>query len=428
MLPLRGSTLLSAVLFGCLTLAPVTALAQVDWHGFLEAGYGLRTTDDARVGEGGDYTLQETRAQLRLSSYGDRGEVFLRLDMLHDEVADDETELRMREGYLRFPLFGDRLEVKAGRQALTCGTGDLIFINDLFPKDWVSFFIGREDQYLKAPVDAIRFGVFNLPVNVDIALSPEFTPDNLPSGVRLSYFAPEVALGPMGRPLPPGEPAGDLDNGEIGLRLSRYIGSLNVSAYGYHGFFKTPQGLESVAVGDGTFMRPFYPELRVYGASARGSGLGGILWGELGYYDSLQDQDGVDPLIPNSSLRFLGGVERQIATDFNLGFQYYGEWMKDHEEYLDGLSEGAYEQSELRQLLTLRVEKLLRYQTIRLSLFTFYSPTDEDSYARALASYRVSDEVEVALGGNLFVGENESTQFGQFDKNDNFYARLRYNF
>ena len=55
---------------------------------FLEAGYGLRTTDDARVGEGGDYTLQEARAQLRLSSYGDRGEVFLRLDMLHDGVAD----------------------------------------------------------------------------------------------------------------------------------------------------------------------------------------------------------------------------------------------------------------------------------------------------------------------------------------------------
>jgi hypothetical protein len=32
------------------------------------------------------------------------------------------------------------------------------------------------------------------------------------------------------------------------------------------------------------------------------------------------------------------------------------------------------------------------------------------------------------LGANFFTGEDASTQFGQFDENDNVYTRLRYSF
>jgi hypothetical protein len=405
-----------------LLLLPATvAFADVEWHGFLEAGYGLRVAENPRFADDDDYTLQEVRAQLRLSSYGDRGEVFLRADLLHDQVAGKDTDLNIREGFLRFTTVGDHLDVKAGRQALTWGTGDLLFINDLFPKDWVSFFIGREDQYLKAPVDAIRLGIYGLPLNVDIVLSPHFTPDNLPSGERLSFFMPEDVVGTV-------EPPDTFENGELAVRLSRYVGSVDLALYGYSGFFKTPRGLAPSALDHGTTLLSYYPELRVYGASARGSGLGGVIWMEGGYYDSCEDRDGDDPYLANSSFRFLGGFERQVYTDFNLGFQYYGDWMMDHDEYVSALPSESWEQDELRQILTLRAEKMLHYQTVRLSLFTFYSPTDEDVYVKAMAGYRFSDEIELALGLNVFEGENEATQFGQFDDNDNVYARFRYNF
>ncbi len=425
---MRKSSALSVASVACLSLlAAAPAAADVQWHGFLEAAYGLRTTGNAQFEGRQDYTLQEVRAQLRLNSYGDRGELFARLDFVHDQIEGDGVDLVMREGFLRFTVFGDHLEVKAGRQPLTWGTGDLIFINDLFPKDWVSFFIGREDQYLKAPVDAVRLGAFGLPFDVDVALIPKFTPDILPSGERLSYYAPDDAMGIPISPEPL-RPEDLVENGELAVKLSRYVGSVDLSFYGYQGFYKTPRGLAPRSDGADQYLRPFYPELRVYGASARGAGLGGVLWGETGFYDSLQDGEGVNPLVPNSSLRFLGGFERQVLTDFNLGFQYYGEWMMDHGKYLDGLPSGTRAEDELRQLVTLRVEKLLRYQTVRLSMFTFYSPTDEDVYARGLASYRLSDELEAALGGDLFAGDYTTTQFGQFDKNDNVYARLRYNF
>ncbi len=65
----------------------------------------------------------------------------------------------LREASLVFSPSADT-DVKVGRQILTWGTGDLVFINDLFPKDWVSFFIGRDVEYLKAPSDALKVSAF----------------------------------------------------------------------------------------------------------------------------------------------------------------------------------------------------------------------------------------------------------------------------
>ena len=405
--------LLLALVFAA--AAPAAHAEDVSWHGFVEGGYGVRTALDPQFDGQNDYTLNETRAQLRLSSYGDRGEVFLRLDIFQDNAVSSVTDMEIREGFLRFSALGDKLDVKAGRQALTWGTGDLVFVNDLFPKDWVSFFIGREDQYLKAPVDAVRLGVFGLPFDLDIVATPSFTPDRLPDGSRLSFYSPPGVTGP------PVMPAGTIENGEVAMRLWRYLGSANVSLYGYNGNYKTPVAMSS----DGL---PFYPVLSVYGASVRSSGLGGVWWSEAGYYDSREDRDGSDPMVPNATTRALFGYERQLWSDFSLSAQWYGEWMHEHDKYAAMVPVGEWTPDELRQIVTLRAEKMLLYHTVRLSFFTSYSPTDEDYYIRPMVSYRMTDQVELAVGGNIFGGENDRTQFAQFDTNDNLYMRVRYNF
>ena len=119
------------------------------------------------------------------------------------------------------------------------------------------------------------------------------------------------------------------------------------------------------------------------------------------------------------------GFERQLATEFNATVQWYGEWMQHHAEAEAADPGGTGD--ELRQLWTLRLEKQLRYQTVRLSFFGFWSPTDEDFHLRPLASYRVSDQVEVSVGANVFEGDGPTT-FGAFDDDDNVYLRLRYGF
>ena len=41
--------------------------------------------------------------------------------------------------------WGNAFDLKIGQQVLTWGTGDYVFLNDLFPKDYQSFFSGRDD-------------------------------------------------------------------------------------------------------------------------------------------------------------------------------------------------------------------------------------------------------------------------------------------
>jgi len=393
----------------------------IDIHGFFEGAYGGRVVDNPVITDR-DYTLEESRVQMQLQHFSDSAEFYGSVDFLGDSAEGSDFKASIREAYAKFG-FGGKADVKIGRQIVTWGTGDLVFINDVFPKNYVSFFTGREDQYLKHPSDALRLKLFSKALNVDIVAIPFFDPDQMPTGQKLSYFNP-LAGGIVGMTnLPaPRLPDRKFDNGEIAIRAYRYLGSFQVSAYFFRGFYKTPMGIDMAA---GTM---YYPELGVYGASTRGPLFSGVLSAEYGYYDSSDDDSGSNPLIPNSQHRFLVGFERQLWTDFTAGIQYYNEFMVDHDVYEGKLPPGSPVFDELRQVFTTRLTQELFYQTIRLSLFAFVSPTDEDWHLRPSVTYRYSDAVSISAGGNFFGGENDNTLFGQFEDNSNLYARVRYNF
>lgn len=407
---------LGTVAAGALLLAAtVPAAAEVSLGGFVEGAWGARTARSPVHVDSRDYTLSEVRAQVQMEAWGDVGEAFVRFDVLQDRVVSESGEVELREGWARFTTAGDRLEVKAGRQALNWGTGDLVFVNDLFPKDWESFFSGREEQYLKAPTDVLRLGLFGLPLDVDFVWTPTFSPDRFPGpGPRFSLVPPDGTTQPA-------RPAQTLDNSELALRLSRWLGSWALELYGYRGFFKNPQGIAVEPTQPDPVFRPFHPALNVYGASLRGDVSGTVTWAEAGWYDvreeSGTDEAGRDLMVPESSLRWILGAERQVATDLTFGLQWYAE-----AEFPEG------EDTDLSNLFTARIERLLKYQTVRLSLFGFWSPTDEDLYLRPLISWKPTDELELVLGANVFEGKSDTTRFGAFDHDDNVYTRIRWSF
>ncbi len=418
---------LPAVMVLLLALA-VPASAEVEFHGFVEGAGGARLVDvgppPAAWGDvsplppawsgGRDFTLREVRLQLKSDLYGSAAEAHFVADVLADQVASDATTIVLREAWTMFNAFGNHLEVRAGRQPTTWGTGDLLFINDLFPKDYVSFFIGRDDQYLKSPSDAFRLGFFGLPVTVDLVYTPVFSPNILPTGERLVFWTPVYA--------PARLPDQTLENGEVALRLSRDIGRYNAALYGYSGFWKSPQGFSSpdtsLAAGSPYY---YHPQLRVYGASLRGGLFGGVTWVEGGWYDSADDRDGVNPYIPNSEARAMAGYERQWWSDFTGGVQFYWEGVQDYRP-------GEYVKDENYTLATLRLTQMLRYQTVKLSAFTFYSPSDEDAYVRLAVGYNYTDELNLTVGANLFQGNDPRTLFGMNEDNSNAFLRIRYSF
>jgi hypothetical protein len=391
---------------------------EIDAYGFMEARCGYRLQDDPYQK---DASIAEVRLQTDLSKEIDRVELKLKFDLLGDRVLE-EFDADLREFYLAFTPV-DFMDVKVGRQILTWGTGDLLFINDLFPKDWVSFFIGRDVEYLKAPSDAVRVSLFFDFLNVDIVYVPEFCGSDYIDGSRLSYWN-DLLGRTAGRDFVFSDdcPNDFGKDAEYSIRLSKNITGLELALYGYYGFWKEPEGL------DLSSLKLIYPELFVCGSSVRGAMLGGIGSAEVGYYYTREDASGKDPLMRNSEVRFLAGFEKELARNLTGGIQYYLEYMQDYDEYENSLPVGMEKTDEFRHVLTLRLTQMLMNQNLKLSFFTFYSPSDADGYARPKIHYKISDYWSAEIGGNIFFGEEDYTFFGQFKDNTNAYAAVRLNF
>ena len=386
-------------------------------HGFYEMRGGFRTQNDPYEK---DMSIMENRLQLDLFSYPDWGDIVIRGDAIGD-LVEEEGKFDLREASI-FTRPTDYMDVKVGRQILTWGTGDLIFINDLFPKDWQAFFIGRDIEYLKAPSDAAKVSLFSDAVNVDFVYTPKFDPDRFITGKRISYY--NANLGRIaGRDaiVHTNKPNRWFEDSEYAMRLYRNIKNYELALYGYHGYWKSPAGYNT------TMTQAIFPNLNVYGASIRGVVSKGIGNAEIGFYDSTEDCSGTNPLINNSEMRYLLGYTQEIGKNFTLGLQYYVEQLLEYNQYRDNLTSG-HARDQFRHLTTIRLTKLLMNQNLQCSFFAFYSPSDQDAYLRPNINYKVNDNTAVEIGGNVFFGEDKYTFFSQFQYDTNIYAGYRYSF
>lgn len=404
-----------------------TESAPTDLEGFADVRLGIRTSKDP---DQADAVLRETRLQMSFQKDKEAAAYRVTADLIYDGVAENyKVDLDEGTGWIDIREASVLLQaaswadIKAGRQILTWGTGDLIFINDLFPKDWNSFFTGRDVEYLKAPSDAVKVSIFGSAANLDIVYTPAFDPDRFIDGRRISYYnSSQGAVVGRSTPVQVSRPDDIFEDDEIALRLYRNLGSWETALYGYEGFWKSPNGSDQTT---GLFI---FPRLTVLGASFRGPAAGGIGQAEIGFYNSRDDGDGSDPFIRNSEWRILVGFEKELLPELTGSFQYYLEQMSDHDAYLLALPSGSPAKDENRHVITLRLTRLLMNQNLTLSLFNFYSPSDEDGYLRANSTYKVTDSWQVDGGGNLFYGKKDHTFFGQFRDASNVYAGLRYSF
>ncbi len=320
-------------------------------------------------------------------------------------------------------LQGGKADFRLGRQIATWGVGDFLFINDVFPKNWVSFFSGRPLEYLKLGTDALRGRYSSDAVNAELLIIPRFRPDTLPTLERFLLFDDFASAAGRNETMPDT----GFDNPEVALRLYRQFRDYDVSAYTYRGYWRSPSQLidEPINPMDVT---QFFPALSTWGLSAQGQSLGGVISLEAGYYDSRDDRAGDNVAIPNSQARFLVGYRKQLSEDTTLGLQYYVEKMMDFTAYENSLPDDGKRSEKYRDIITLSMNRFLQHQAWELSLFAFYSPAEQDYLLQPRVAYRFSDNFSAVLGANIFGGKTRTTFFGQFDRNDNVYLTLRYDF
>lgn len=394
--------------------------------GFVESRLGARIVEDPTQKT---LSIAEIRAQFERDFETDQATFRFVGDFLYDGVKDDlDVDLETGRGFFDLreanvvvrPV--DFLDIKAGRQILTWGVGDLYFINDLFAKDFRSFFIGRDDEYLKAPSDAIRISAFNNIANVEFVYVPRFDADRSITGERLSYFNPVLGrIAGRDAIIDADTPDAWFSDDEFAGRAYRNIGAFEAAVYGYAGYWKTPEGQTPAG-------RPFHPRLAVFGASLRGPLQGGLVTAEFGHYLSRDDLSGDNPLIRNSETRFLLGYEREVGEELTASVQYIAEVISDYDALTGALPTGASAPDRVRQVVTLRVTKMMLNQNLILSGFNFWSPNEKDGYFRFRAAYKLSDEWLAEGGGNIFYGARSNSFFGQFEDNTNLFVGLRRSF
>lgn len=99
-----------------------------------------------------------------------------------------------------------------------------------------------------------------------------------------------------------------------------------------------------------------------------------------------------------------------------------------HDDYGRTSPAGTPRADENRHVFTVRLTKLLMNQNLKLSLFVFCSPSDSDAYLRPKIHYKVDGHWAAEIGGNVFIGDDDHTFFGQFKNNSNVYGGVRYSF
>lgn len=410
---------------------PQNAIQQDDWDddwgddwdeassawqhaGFIELAYGGRLDSDRLFAR--QQVLSEFRWHQELDYQHDAFDFNWAHDVWYDDVLQT-SQFDLRELNVQFSKFG-QTDFQLGRQISTWGTGDLLFINDLFPKDWVSFFAGRDDNYLKAPADAVRITSYFDIANVDLVVTPKAEPDRFINGERFSLFFPLLADAVGGEEvINPKNPA----TTEIALRLFKNINGHQIAFYGYHGIEKSPTGIN--ANNDA-----FFPQKNVFGASYQAALGKGIFNLEIGRHQAKEDRQGGQALIPNSQWRGLVGYNMELIKKLNWGSQFYLEHTDNHATLINNSFKPEFEPEQNRYVITNRLTYQAMQDKLTWSLFVFYTPTDEDSYWRPSVNYRHNDQWQFTLGGNVFTAEKPHTFFGQFKDASNIYARIRWQY
>jgi hypothetical protein len=399
------------------------AANAVDIGGFAQVNYAARVSGAPCPPSGPcDFLLGDERFQLKAEGASEQGRSSFaaKVDLFQDALQD-RSGIEVREVFV--DLTGKRAALRVGRQIVTWGVGDLLFANDVFPKDWVALFTGRPMEYLKVGSDALKLDLHPGGIEAEIVVLPFFQPDRYPTGDRL--LLPD--------PFPPGLPRLEekkrrsLENVELAGKLSRYVSDWSLSLYGARTFYRSPaMALDDPATP--SVVRTFYPRLNTCGASAAGSLLGGVVGLEGAYLDAEDDRAGTNPAVENSMVKMLAGYSYPVWRDATLGLQGYSEWLLDYGAYQATLPVGFPPRHERRWLATARLTQLLWNQTLTGNLFAFWGVTDHDGYLIPSARYAATDNVWVEVGGNLFVGRESHTMFGALDRNDNVYATVRYSF
>jgi len=358
----------------------------------------------------------------------------------------------LRECYL--DILTDKLDLRLGKQQVVWGTADGIRILDIVnPLDY-------REWTLKDYIDT-RMPLWMINAEGEILMNGHLQLLLIPD-YAANYYAPAgapftlrtVRLGAIPTPRVTTttideKPAHTFENTKVGLRWRNileghafeytlnYLNTYDFasSAYTdvkYPNIYVTRRA-ERINVFGGTFSKTITEGIIVPGLAK-----GWTLRGELAYIHGGAMNYGTDASIQGTvdvdQYNYVLGFDKSFFTNWQFSFQFIQMWAKAKEKpigfnkdrytLLNGATRGPLD--ELETTLTLQVATDFLHERLKPQILLLYGD-DDDWRVSPKVSYEISDQWLATAGLHLFEGREQHLS-GQFDKNDEVFAELKYTF
>jgi len=239
------------------------------------------------------------------------------------------------------------------------------------------------------------------------------------------------------------------DYGQAGLRFTHTVGSVDLGASYYYGYYKQPSvdlsgylaakvaeslGDSSILATDSALPSLAYDRLQVFGVEAATVIKGFNLRGEAAYYLT-DDRDGDDPWVRNNSLNWVLGFDVDLPIhNLNLNIQNIGSYVLKNDKIgsnvmipakydVDYKSNGRYSTNKLSFLLS---DTLLR-DKLTLSCALVWGIEQSDLLIMPKAGYTITDGLDVTLSG-MYIHGKDGGEFYDFKDNSFIQVGMSYVF
>jgi hypothetical protein len=122
-------------------------------------------------------------------------------------------------------------------------------------------------------------------------------------------------------------------------------------------------------------------------------------------------------LMKKDYLHYLAGLDFSIAG-VTMSTQFIQEYILDYSSDMVN--------DEFENTMTFLINDTFFRETLMLELFSYVGLNNGDALVRPKVTYSISDGLDILAGANLFFGD--SGRFGQYDKNDMVFMKLKYSF
>lgn len=386
--------------------------AEAELTGFVQLRQSERTGSvpaSAQV-EARGTMVQQLEAELLYEHRLDNLTAAGRLVTGYDSAISSELST-IREAYVDWAA-SSMWNFRAGRQVMTWGVSDYLYVNDIFPKNFDAFFSGAVFDRLKEPVDALRALTYVADsTELEVVISRSRS-DRTPGAAR--FTGAHVMLGSVEQR--------DSDSPDIAARASRHVSGWDLA--GYVASFRSREARHYLTPGG---LAHDYPRLDHLGVSASSNFASGVLWVEAAVRKGSERQERVvSRYYLGSSARSIVGYSREVGPDFTATVQLQLEAPLNRDRYRGNLAAGVRSVSTVAGMLYLRLDRRWANQTRQLGVQAFLGD-EGDSHVNPFMSWSPFDGLTLEAGGHLFSGQFD-TRFGNVEHDSNIYALSRYSF